>query len=161
MTLHVVFSVADVEYALPVARVLQMETFTGATAVPGSPAYVRGIVTVRGRVIPVVDVRRRFGLPEVAATLDTRVIVTEVDGRVVGLCVDRARDVIALDPATRQPAPALVSERSAGLVNGMHALGSRLLLLLDLAKVLSEDAHDHEPLALPADEARARPALPG
>lgn len=161
MTLHVVFAVAEVEYALPVACVLQMETFTGATAVPGAPAYVLGIVTVRGRVIPVVDLRRRFGLPAASVTLDTRVIVTELDGRVVGLSVDRARDVIDLDPTQRQPAPALVNERSAGVVNGMYARGSRLLLLLDLAQVLSEDAHDHEPLALPADEAHARPALPG
>lgn len=161
MTLHVVFAVADVEYALPVECVLQMETFAGATAVPGAPPHVLGVVTVRGRVIPVVDLRRRFGLPEAPATLDTRIIVTEAGGRVVGLCVDRARDVVHLDPAQRQGAPALVNERSSGLVNGMYARGSRLLLLLDLAQVLSEHAHDHEPLALPADEAHARPALPG
>jgi len=161
MTLHVIFTVGEVEYALPVASVFQMETFSGATAVPGSPAYVLGIVTVRGRVIPVVDLRRRFGLPAVPTTLDTRIIVTDIDGRVVGLCVDRARDVIDLDPAQRQPAPALVNERSAGLVGGMHARGSRLLLLLDLAKVLTEHAHDHEPLALPSDQAHPRPALPG
>jgi purine-binding chemotaxis protein CheW len=161
MTLHVVFAVADVEYALPVAYVSQMESFAGATAVPGSPAHVLGIVSVRGRVIPVVDLRRRFGLPEVAPTADTRIIVTELDGRMVALCVDRAREVIELDPAQRQAAPGLVSERSAGLVNGMHTAGKRLFLQLDLPQVLSEDAHDHEPRALLPDEAHHRPALPG
>jgi purine-binding chemotaxis protein CheW len=161
MTLHVVFAVADVEYALPVASVLQMESFTGATPVPGSPGYVLGIVTVRGRVLPVVDLRRRFGLPAAAPTQDTRVIVTELEGRVVALCVDRAREVINLEPAEQKPAPGLVSDRSAGLVHGMYAAGKRLLLLLDLHQVLSEHAHDHEPTALLDDEAHHRPALPG
>jgi purine-binding chemotaxis protein CheW len=161
MSLHVVFVVEDVEYALPVTSVLLMESFTGATAVPGSPTYVLGIVTVRGRVIPVIDLRRRFGLPPVAPTLDTRLVVTEVHGRVVGLCVDRAREVIDLDPSRQQPAPALVSERSAGLVTGMHTAGNRLLLLPDLPQVLSEQSHDQQPHALLADETRDRPALPG
>jgi purine-binding chemotaxis protein CheW len=161
VTLHVVFTVAQVEYALPVASVLQMETFTGATAVPGAPPYVLGVVTVRGRVIPVVDVRRRFGLAVAPPGPDTRIIVAEVEGRIVALCVDRARDVIDLDPAQRQPAPALVNERSAGLVHGMHALGPRLLLLLDLPRVLSEHAHDDEHLALSPAQDHARPALPG
>lgn len=161
MSLHVVFVLAGVEYALPVASVLQMDTFSGATAVPGTPDYVAGIVTVRGRVVPVIDLRRRFGLPAVATTLDTRIIVTELGGRVVALCVDRAREVLFLDPEKNQPAPALVSERSQGLVQGMHAVGSRLLLLLDLPKVVSEDAHDHESIAILADAAHGRPALPG
>ncbi len=161
MTLHVVFAVAEVEYALPVASISQMESFTGATAVPGSPAYVLGIVTVRGRVVPVVDLRRRFGLPGVPLTADSRIIVTDHGARFVALCVDRAREVIDLDPSKTQPAPGLVSERSAGLVNGMHAVGKRLLLQLDLLKVLNEDAHDHESRALLPDPALDRPALPG
>lgn len=161
MTLHVVFSVAEVEYALPVSAIAQMESFTGATAVPGSPPYVLGIVTVRGRVVPVLDLRRRFGLADVALTADTRIIVTDSGGRFVALCVERAREVIELDPGKTQPAPALVNERSAGLVSGMHAVGKRLLLQLDLPKVLNEHAHDHEPRALLPDEARPRPALPG
>ena len=161
MSLHVVFAVADVEYALPVACIAQMDSFAGATAVPGSPPYVLGIVTVRGRVVPVVDLRRRFALPGAEVTADTRIIVTDLDARFVALCVDRAREVIELDPAQRQPAPSLVSERSAGLVNGMHAVGKRLLLQLDLPKVLNEDAHDHEPRALLPAEAHERPALPG
>jgi purine-binding chemotaxis protein CheW len=161
VTLHVVFSVADVEYALPVVAISQMESFTGATAVPGAQAFVLGIVTVRGRVVPVVDLRRRFGLADGALTADTRIIVTDLGGRFVALCVDRAREVIDLDPGKIQAAPGLVSERSAGLVNGMHAVGKRLLLQLDLPKVLNEDAHDHEPRALLPDQALERPALPG
>lgn len=161
MKLHVIFSVDAVEYALPVAFVLQMEEFSGATAVPGAPDYVLGVVTVRGRVVPVIDLRRRFGLPSVPPTLDTRIVVVHVEGRVVGLCADRAREVVNLDETARQPAPDLVSQRSAGLVNGMQALGSRLFLLLDLARVLGEKSHDHESPTLLAAAPNERPALTG
>lgn len=161
MTLHVVFTLADVEYALPVSFVLQMDTFSGATAVPGTPDYVAGIVTVRGRVVPVVDLRRRLGLPSVEPTLDSRIIVAQVEDRVAALSVDRAREVLALDTSKHQPAPPLVSERSSGLVDGVHAMGPRLLLLLALPKLLSDHAHDHDLVPLLSDHADIRPALPG
>src|SRR5471030_1590202 len=135
MTLHVVFSLAGTEYALPVETVLQMETFSGATHVPGAPAYVAGIVTVRGLVVPVVDLRTRFGLPPAALTLNTRIIVTESQGRVVALRVDSAREVLKLDIEKHQPAPSVVSERASGFVQGVHAVGPRLLLLVDLPKI--------------------------
>ena len=162
MTLHVVFSLAGTEYALPVDTVLQMETFSGATHVPGVPAYVAGIVTVRGLVVPVIDLRARFGLPPADMTLDTRIVVTESGSRVVALRVDSAREVLQLDLEKHQPAPAVVSERSSGFVRAVHALGPRLLLLVDLQKILGENSHDHEPLPrLDDDGSKRRPALPG
>jgi purine-binding chemotaxis protein CheW len=161
MSLHVVFTLAGVEYALPVAAVLQMETFAGATFVPGAPAYVAGIVTVRGLVVPVIDLRVRFGLPPAELTTDTRIIVTEAQGRVVALRVDTAREVLQLDIEKHQPAPSVVSERASGFVQAIHALGPRLLLLVDLPKILGEKSHDHSPLLLDDDGAKARPQLPG
>jgi purine-binding chemotaxis protein CheW len=137
-----------------------MESFTGATPVPGAPPFVLGVVTLRGRVIPVIDLRRRFGLPPISPTLDTRIIVTQVAARVVALCVDRAREVLPLDPAQLEPAPPLVTERSAGLVAGTYTVASRLLLLLDLPRV-SENEHDHELHALLPGRDVQRAALPG
>jgi purine-binding chemotaxis protein CheW len=162
VTLHVVFVVAGVEYALPVACVLQMESFSGATPVPGTPAYVAGIVTVRGRIVPVLDLRQRFGLPSLEPTLDTRIILCQLTDRVVALRVDSAREVLPLDPALQQAAPEMLSARSAGLVHAMHANGTRLLLLLDLPQVLGDHENDRESL-LPALDvpAHRRPALPG
>jgi len=161
MKLHVVFSLAGAEYALPFDSVLQMESYTGATLVPGAPEYVDGIVTVRGLVVPVLDLRSRFGLPRGELNLDTRIIVTECQGRVVALRVDSAREVLKLDLEKHQPAPSVVSERSSGFVHAVHPLGKRLLLLLDLPKLLGEDSHDSK-LALPADDgSNARPQLPG
>jgi purine-binding chemotaxis protein CheW len=158
--LHIVFRVSGVEYALPVDEVLQMETFSGATFVPGAPAYVAGIVTVRGLVIPVIDLRARFGLPRADTTLDTRIIVTESGGRVVALVVDSAREVLQLDASEHQPAPNVISERTSGFVQAVHSLGKRLLLLVDLPKILGENSHEPPP-ALGDDGSKARPQLPG
>lgn len=144
MTLHVVFVVAGSEYALPVESILQMESFNGATPVPGVPPYVSGVVSVRGRIVPVVDLRMRFGQPPAESTLDTRIAVTQAGDRVVALRVDSAREVIKLDTDKHQPAPKVVSERSQGFVYAVHSLGPRLLLLLDLPKVLGETSHDDE-----------------
>jgi purine-binding chemotaxis protein CheW len=162
MTLHIVFVVAGSEYALPVDVILQMESFTGATKVPGVSPYVVGVVTVRGRVVPVIDLRLRFGQAAAEDTLDTRIAVTELGERVVALRVDSAREVLKLDPEKHQPAPKVVSERSQGFVRAVHSLGSRLLLLLDLPKVLGETSHDDEPHPLLDDGGfQRRPALTG
>jgi len=152
MKLHVLFSLAGAEYALPYDNVLQMESYTGATPVPGAPAYVEGIVTVRGSVVPVLDLRTRFGLPRIEPTLDARIIVTESEGRVVALRVDSAREVLKLDVEKHQPAPGIVSERTSGFVHALHPLGKRLILLLDLPKLLGENSHDPQPRALPEDD---------
>jgi purine-binding chemotaxis protein CheW len=160
--LHVVFRLAGTEYALPVDSVLQMETFSGATLVPGAPSYVAGIVTVRGLVVPVIDLRARFGLSSVETTLDTRIIVTESERRIVALVVDSAREVLKLSVEKHQPAPSVVVERAAGFVRSVHALGSRLILLVDLPKILGENSHDHPARAqLDADGSRAPRQLPG
>ena len=162
MKLHVVFNLAGAEYALPFDSVLQMESYTGATLVPGAPEYVDGIVTVRGMVVPVLDLRTRFGLPRAALGLDARIIVSESEGRVVALRVDSAREVLKLDVDKHQPAPSIVSERSAGFVYAVHPLGKRLLLLIDLPKLLGENSHDRKPSALPEDDGtNKRFQLPG
>jgi purine-binding chemotaxis protein CheW len=142
--LYIVFVVADAEYALPVTEVLQMDAYTGATAIPGAPPYVAGIVSVRGAVVPVVDLRVRFGLAPATLTPDTRIVVVEFEGRVLALRVDRAREVVKLDESKHQSAPSAIAERSRGFVRAVHAVGSRLLLLLELSQVLGENSHDDQ-----------------
>jgi purine-binding chemotaxis protein CheW len=92
--LHVLFKVGDADYALPASIVLQMESFTQATAVPGAVPFLAGIMPIRGRVVPVVDLRVRFGLPKTTATLDTRVVVGQLGDRTVALLADSAREVV-------------------------------------------------------------------
>jgi len=139
---HVVFRVGSAEYVLPAATVLEMESYSGSTPVPGTANHVAGIVHIRGRVIPLVDLRTRFGLPPLAATLDQRVVVVDHAGRRIGLLVDAAREVAKIEPAAFSPPPELVVERTGGFVKAVAQLGPRLVMLLDCDRVLEQEEHD-------------------
>ena len=138
-TLHVVFRVGDAEYVLPASDVLQMESFTTATAIPGAAPYVAGLVQIRGRVIPVIDLRARFGLPEVARTLDSRVIVVQAGERVIGLLVDAAREVMKIGDDQFRPPPEVIAKQSAGFVQSIAQQGPRLVMRVDFEKVIGHD----------------------
>jgi purine-binding chemotaxis protein CheW len=144
--LYVIFRVGTAEYVLPASDVLQMESFSGATAVPGAVAYVAGIIHVRGHVVPVVDLRVRFGLPAVEATLDSRVVVVQLGDRIVGLLADSAREVVKLVPEQLQSPPSMMSADGAeAFVKAVAYIQKRLLMLLDFAKVIGEEtAHGSE-----------------
>ena len=142
--LHVLFRVGDSEYAIPASEVLQMESFDGATPIPNAPSFVAGIVQVRGRVVPVVDLRARFGLPAAPRTLDTRVVVAQHGDRVVGLLVDLAREVARLDPAQVKPPPPMVAAQSGGMVRAIGQHEKRMLMLVDLEQLLVEERADDE-----------------
>lgn len=140
--LYVLFRVADTEYVLPASDVLQMESFTGATYVPGAPPHVAGLMQIRGRVVPVVDLRLRFGLPARPATLDSRVVVLQHDGRTVALLVDQAREVVRLDPGEFRPPPDVVQDESKGFVKWVAQAGARIVLLIDPSRVIGEEKLD-------------------
>jgi purine-binding chemotaxis protein CheW len=158
--LYVVFTVASTEYALPASLVRQLESYQGSTHVPGSAAHVAGIIQVRGQVVPVIELRRLFGHQSVEPTLDTRVIVTELGERKVGLIVDKSREVLSIDTAKVQAAPILGEARSRGLLNGVVQQGQRLIVLIDLAKVVGEEQLDVEFSKRLESGFRDRPELP-
>jgi purine-binding chemotaxis protein CheW len=137
--LHVVFKVAGAEYVLSADDVLQMESFAGTTPVPGALPYVAGVIQVRGRVVPVVDLRLRFGLPQVEPTLDRRIVVGQLLDRTVGLLVDSAREVVKLTPEQMQPPPPMLTEGTQGFVKAVAHLDKRLLMVIDFAKVIGEE----------------------
>lgn len=137
--LHVVFRVDDASYVLPAARVLQMESFTGATRVPGTPQYVTGLVHLRGKVVPVVDLRARFGLPPIERGLDARIVVVQQGERQVALLVDAAREVIALEPDAFQAPPEIIAVQSRRFVSAVARQGARLFMLIDCDRVIGEE----------------------
>jgi purine-binding chemotaxis protein CheW len=137
--LHVVFKVGKSEYALPASDVLQMESYAGATAVPGSKPWVSGIIQVRGRIVPVVDLRRRFGLPPQELTADSRVVVATHGERAVALVADAAREVVKLEVEKWQAAPQIVAQEAQGLVKAVAQVGQRLVMLLDLTQLMEKE----------------------
>lgn len=138
--LHVLFKLADAEYVVAAADVLHMESFTGATRVPGTRRHVAGLMQIRNRVVPIVDLRARFGLPEVAASADSRVIVVRSDQRDVGLLVDSAREVVEIPPEAFWAPPETITEQAQGFVLSLARAGKRLVMLIDLARVIGEEA---------------------
>ena len=141
MTLHVTFRVGNASYAIPAADVLHLETYETATHVPGAPAYVAGLVQVRGRLVPVVDLRARFGLAPAERTIDHRVVVVQSGTRVAGLLVDSAREVVQIDEAAFEKPPELVEQQSAGFIKSIATVAKRMFLLVDVPRILGEELH--------------------
>jgi purine-binding chemotaxis protein CheW len=138
-SLHVTFRVGTAEYVVPASQVLHLESFTGATHVPGAPPYVAGLVQVRGRVVPVVDLRKRFGLPPTDPALAHRVVVVQLGARIAGLLVDSAREVIHLEDSAFQDAPELIKQQAKGLVTGVVTVAGRLFLIVDVPRLIGEE----------------------
>jgi purine-binding chemotaxis protein CheW len=141
-TLHVVFKVGTTEYVLPASTVLEMESFSGVTHVPGTADHVAGLVHIRGRVIPLVDLRRRFGLPAIEANLAQRVVVVDHGGRRIGLLVDTAREVARIEAESFDRPPEIVVDRASGFIKAVAQLGPRLVMLLDCERVLGQEQSD-------------------
>lgn len=138
-TLYVLFKVAEADYLLPASDVLHMESFSGVTRVPGAPHYVAGLAQIRRRVVPVVDLRLRFGLPGAEPTLDSRIVVVQSGERAIGLLADSAREVRNIAADSFRPPPELISDQSSGYVTSVAQEGARLLMLIDFRKVIGEE----------------------
>lgn len=137
--LHVTFRVGNADYAVPAADVLHLESFEQATHVPGVPAYVAGLVQTRGRLIPVVDLRVRFGLPPIEHSIDRRIVVVQVGTRVAGLLADSAREVVRLDEGAFENPPEILDHQTAGFVKAVATVMKRLFLLVDVPRVIGEE----------------------
>lgn len=134
-TQWIVLRLGDADYVIRSAEIAHVEMVVSVTPVPNAPAFVRGIVSLRGEVVPVVDLRLRLGLPSRAVDNSSRLVVVDVGGRRIGLLVDAAREVIYLDEADVTPPPEATGEHTN--VSGVVRRGDRLLLVLDVASVLS------------------------
>ena len=137
--LHVVCKIADAAYVLPASDVLQMASYDGATRVPGAAEQIAGLVQIRGRVVPVLDLRVLFGFPAIEPTINSRVVVMNHAERTVGLLVDSAREVLKIAAKDFQPPPPVVARQTDGMVKAVAQSGSRLLMLIDVTKVFGEE----------------------
>ena len=137
--LYVLFSVGGTEYVLPAGEVIQMESYAGATPVPGAAPFVAGLVQVRGKVVPVVDLRLRFGLPPAEPSLDSRIVVVQIQERTVGLLVDSAREVIQLGFEDLESPPELIGVGGGGFISSVARAGERLVMVIDPCKVVGQE----------------------
>jgi purine-binding chemotaxis protein CheW len=150
------FVVGAEEYAIPILAVQEINRMMPITRVPQSPPFVEGVINLRGKVIPVVDLRKRFGMPINEQTGDERIIVVEVQGeteaRVIGFTVDKVNRVLRIGSDIVEPAPAMACGADSEYVLGVGKLEEGLLILLSLDKLFS--ANELEQAAKTAGNAR-------
>ena len=133
----VVFDLAHEHYGVDISAVEGIIKMQAITAVPRAPAFVEGVTNLRGKVLPVIDLRRRFGLPGEEATKDTRIVVVEMNGATVGIGVDGVSEVLRVSPEAIEPPSPIVTTVDSAFIKGIAKIAQRLVILLDLSKVLS------------------------
>jgi len=137
MTMEILgFLLADEEYAVDVLEVREIVRLRPITAVPRSPEWIRGIVTLRGVIVPIYDLRRRLGLAGAEPGTDARIVVVTRGEELAGLVVDAITQVIRVPAERIEPPPQTIGEADAEYLRGVVRLDERLVILLDLARVL-------------------------
>jgi len=131
------FHIGGEEFGLDILRVQEIIRIQDLTRVPNSPDFVDGVINLRGKVIPVVALRKRFGLEQLAHDKQTRIVVVEVNGTVLGFIVDSVSEVLRVPASTIEPPPRL-GKVEREYVSGVGKLDNRLLILLDVDRLMSE-----------------------
>jgi purine-binding chemotaxis protein CheW len=136
----VVFDLAGQQYGVEISTVQEIIRMTEITHVPDVPPSIEGVINLRGRVIPVVDLRKRFGLRVTKPTSESRVLVVELEGDSVGVVVDAVAEVLRLQASSIEDTTSLVTTADSYYIDGIAKVGEDLLILLNLTKALSSEA---------------------
>ncbi len=138
--LHLVVFQLDAEsFGVPIASVREVVRVSGITRVPHAPQHIRGVMNLRGRILPVVEIRSRLGLPPAEPDARSRIVVVEVRGRLLGLLVDAVGQVTRLGASLVAPPPEEIRTAGGDAVTGVARQGDRLLLLLELERLLTHE----------------------
>jgi purine-binding chemotaxis protein CheW len=133
----VIFELAEESFGLNIADVESIVKMQDITIVPHAPDFVQGVTNLRGTVLPVIDLRKRFGLPEVAFTPDTRIVVVDINGVKVGIIVDAVAEVLRVSDEEIEPPSPFVTTAASAFITGIAKIDSRLIILVDLVKILA------------------------
>ncbi|EPR43593.1 CheW protein [Desulfovibrio sp. X2] len=135
----VTFSLGEEEFAIDILKVQEIIRMVAITKVPKAPSFVEGVINLRGKVIPVVDLRKRFGMADHNHDKDTRIMVVEICAMIIGFVVDAVSEVLRIPQDTIEPPPPVVAGIESEYISGVGKLSDRLLILLDLDRLLSGD----------------------
>jgi purine-binding chemotaxis protein CheW len=137
------FILGEEVFALDISKVREVLDYTSITKVPQTPAFMRGVINLRGGVVPVVDMRLKFGMSETQRTVNTCIIIVEVDVdgemTVLGALADAVKEVFELDPTQIEPAPRIGTHLDTKFLTGMGKRADEFLLILDIDKVFSSE----------------------
>lgn len=133
------FKIGDEEFGVDILKVQEINRKMDITQVPNAPEFVEGVVNLRGRIIPVISLRTRLGMVKKELDDNSRIIVVELDGKTVGFIVDEVNEVLRIPKNITEPPPEMVSGINSDYITAVGKLENRLLILLDLEKVFSNE----------------------
>jgi len=140
---YLTFSLADEIFAVDVAKVREILEFNTITKVPQTPGFMRGVINLRGSVVPVMDMRLKFGMAETERTINTCIIVVEIaagdETLVLGMLADSVQEVFELEPEHIEPAPRIGMKLDTTFIRGMGKHGDTFIIILDIDRVFSAD----------------------
>ena len=145
----VIFRLANEEFAVPIAQVREIIRIQNITPVPKAPIYLEGVINLRGQIIAVMDLAKRFGLEVPGRSEKARIVVSEAHGNTVGLIVDEVPEVLRLPEDQVEPTPEMLQTQvHAEFIRGVGKYGDRLLVLLDMDKIISsQEAREVQEIA--------------
>ncbi len=132
----VLFDLANEAYGMDIGVVLEIIRMQEITKVPRTPEFVEGIINLRGKIIPVVDLRKRFSLPVTDETADNRIVVVDIDGQGIGMVVDAVAEVMRINSGSIEPPSEAITTQESDYLLGIAKLDDRLIILLDMNKLL-------------------------
>jgi len=130
------FNIGSEEFGVDILKVQEINRMVEITRVPQAPPYVEGVINLRGKVIPIVDLRKRFNMEEKEYDKNTRIVVVDISGTIMGMVVDSVSEVLRLPSNTIEPPPEIVANINSEYIKGVAKLEDRLLIFLDLSKVI-------------------------
>ncbi|MEO5937142.1 MAG: chemotaxis protein CheW [Terriglobales bacterium] len=137
--LHLVgFRIGRETFGVPIDMVHEIVRVPDITAVPDSPEYIEGVINLRGKIVSIVDLRKRFGEKQITRNKKNRILVVEVETKMVGLIVDAASEVLKMAPTNVDAPPNVFEEGELNYVTGVGKLNDRLIILIDLNKILQK-----------------------
>lgn len=130
------FNIGTEEFGVDILKVQEINRMVEITKVPQAPHYVEGVINLRGKVIPIVDLRKRFNLELKEYDKNTRIVVVDIGGNIMGMIVDSVSEVLRLPANTIEPPPEIVTGINSEYIKGVAKLDDRLLIFLDLSRVI-------------------------
>jgi purine-binding chemotaxis protein CheW len=138
MLQFVTFTLNEEEYAVDILSVQEINRIIEITRVPNAPPHVEGVINLRGKVIPVINLRRKFGFPETEHRDSSRIIIMDIRGITTGVIVDAVSEVLRIPSSIVEPSPPMSSEENARYIKGLAKLDNRLIILLDIDRLVDD-----------------------
>ncbi|MBI5921353.1 MAG: chemotaxis protein CheW [Betaproteobacteria bacterium] len=133
---YLTFTLGPEEYAIDILKVQEIRGYDAVTTIANAPAFIKGVVNLRGTIVPIVDLRIKFGVGNVEYTPFTVVIILNISGRVVGIVVDSVSDVTMLRPEQIRPAPEFAATVDTKFILGLGTLDERMLIVVDIERLM-------------------------